>query len=192
MPTTRYTDAAVEPLTRAEAKRHLRVDDDDADTNADIDAMITTARMDAEHRCQRSFITTTWQHTADVFPGWRKAYAFCLPYGTVRSIVSVQYYDTGGTLRTLDSSQYQLHADRLSPAPGVDWPCTQDDRAGAVIVRYTAGYGDTAATVPGPIKSWMRLAIADLWEQRRRSSDKPVVPQLFVDHLLDAYRIWSV
>ena len=69
---------------------------------------------------------------------------------------------------------------------------TLADKAGAIEVRYSAGYGDAAATVPGPIKSWLRLAVADLWEQRRRSTEKPLVPQHFADHLLDAYRIWSV
>lgn len=200
MPTIRYTDAAVEPLTLAEAKRHLRVDDDDADTNADIASAITTARMDAEHRLQRSLITTVWQYTADGFPwrdwrdcrDWHDRAAIRLPMGQVNSIVHLKYTDVGGVLRTWAADQYQLHADRITPAPGVSWPDTLADKAGAVEVRYSAGYGDAAATVPGPIKSWLRLAVADLWEQRRRSTEKPLVPQHFADHLLDAYRIWSV
>lgn len=200
MPTTRYTDAAVEPLTLAEAKRHLRVDDDDADTNADISSAITTARMDAEHRLQRSLITTVWQYTAGGFHwsawrdwrDWTNQGPIRLSMGEVNTIVHIKYTDVNGVLRTLAEDQYQLHDNCITPAPGVSWPDTLADKAGAIEVRYSAGYGDTAAAVPGPIKSWLRLAVADLWEQRRRSTEKPLVPQHFADHLLDAYRIWSV
>jgi len=192
MPTTRITDAATEPLTVAVAKRHLRVDDTDSDTTTDISAAITAARHDAEHRLQRTLITTTWEHVRDTFPGACEGYTISLPMGTVQAISSVKYVDEAGTLQTLASDQYQLSGDRLAPAYGCSWPATRSGDLGAVRVRYTAGYGAASTDVPAPVIAWIKLALGDLWDQRARSSDKPAVPQHFADGLLDAYRIWAL
>lgn len=191
MPTTRITDAATEPLTTAEAKRHLRVDDVDADVDTDIAACVKAARLDAEHRLQRTLITTTWEHTLDAFPCWKDDYTIRLPMGDVLAITSVKYVDEDGVLQTLAADQYQLSANRLAPAYGCSWPTTRCD-LGAVRVRYTAGYSTSAADVPAPIVSWIKLAVADLWDQRSRSAERPAVPQHFADALLDAYRIWHL
>ena len=64
----RTEDAAAEPITLEEAKRHLRVDltfEDD-----DIETWITAARQDAEDFQGRAWITQTWMLTLDHFPGW--------------------------------------------------------------------------------------------------------------------------
>jgi uncharacterized phiE125 gp8 family phage protein len=191
MPTTRITDADIEPLTVAVAKRHLRVDDVDTDVDTDIGACIKAARMDAEHRLQRTLITTTWEHTRDAFPGCDEGHLIRLPMGAVLAITSVKYVDEAGTLQTMDAADYQLSADRLAPAYNTTWPATRCE-LGAVRVRYTAGYSASASDVPAPIVSWIKLAVADLWDQRSRSAERPAVPQHFADSLLDAYRIWAL
>ena len=184
MPTTRYTDAAVEPLTLAEAKRHLRVDDDDADTNADIASDIATARMDAEHRLQRSLITTVWQYTADEFPvrdwrdcrDWHDRAHIRLPMGQVNSIVHIKYTDVGGVLRTWAADQYQPHADRITPrlasAGPTPWPTKP--------ARSKCATAQVMATPPRPCPPPSKLAAAgrgrDLWGTAPPQHRKPLVP----------------
>jgi hypothetical protein len=36
------------------------------------------------------------------------------------------------------------------------------------------------------------LALGDMYNNRERSAEKPVVPQNFADALLDTYRLWSL
>jgi uncharacterized phiE125 gp8 family phage protein len=115
--------------------------------------------------------------------------------GRTLSVASVKYVDAAGTLQTLASDQYLVDASgdtaRITPAYGLSWPSTRV-QTGAVQVQYTAGYGSTAASVPAPIASWIKLALTDLYGQRGRSSDRPMVPHQFADGLLDGYKIWSL
>lgn len=200
MPTQRITDAATEPLTVAEARTHLREDLDDATNNAYIATLIKTARLQAEHRLQRTLITTTWRLTLDAFPadvqlasGARSAIR--LHYPKVIAITSVKYQDETDVERTLDPADYVLDnrsdiAAYLLPAPGAAWPATYD-KPNAVTILYTAGYGSAASDVPADVVAWIKLALTDLYQQRSRSSDKPQVPHQFADELLAPHKVWG-
>jgi uncharacterized phiE125 gp8 family phage protein len=187
MTTTRITDASAEPVTLDHVKAHLRVDAADDDTL--IRALITAARIDAENRLQRTLLQSTWRLTLDGFPrGWPDD-AVLLSWGPIVDVVSVQYYDPAGALQTLAPTEYRLADSRLEPVAA--WPATQTRRS-AVLVQYTAGYGPQASAVPAPIVQWILLAIGDLYANRERSAERPVVAQGFADALLDPYRVWAV
>lgn len=195
MPVKRTTDATTEPLTVAEAKRHLREDLVDANNDTDIGVLITAARTAAENRLNRTLITSTWTLTLDEFPEIDDDEGvILLPMGRVITVSSVKYLDSAGTLTTLDAALYttDLTGDigRIFPAYGTSWPLTRE-QSNAVTVVYTAGFGATAASVPAPIVTWIKLAIGDLYGQRERSSDRPAVPQDFADSLLDSYKIYG-
>jgi hypothetical protein len=64
---TLVTPPAVEPVSLAQAKLHLRVDFADAD--ALIAALIAAVRLKCESHLDRSFVTTSWLQTYDGFPG---------------------------------------------------------------------------------------------------------------------------
>ena len=190
MPTTRITDATVEPLTIAQAKRHLAIDDTgdavfDAAMAEDIAAALKAARHTCEHRLQHTLIDSTWLHTRDAFACWTMPLAM----GAVSAIDWVKYIDGNGALQTLATDQYKLDADRLTPAYGCAWPTTRCE-SGAVRIQYTAGFGPTAATVPPNVVAWIKLCLTDLWEQRARSAERPVVPHDFADALLNSCREW--
>lgn len=193
MPTQRITDATVEPVSLLDAKVHLREPLEDADNDAYIAALITTARLDAEHRLQRTLISTVWRLTLDAFPPGDDAIRLAM--GPVISVQSITYVDEAGTTQTLASDQYRVDlagdVPRITPAYGLSWPIPRQVTA-AVQVNYTAGYGATAAAVPAPIKSWIKLAVGDMYERRERSAERPAVPQQFADGLLDPYRIWGL
>lgn len=176
---------SVEPISLIEAKAHLRVDHSTDDTL--ITASIVAARAAAENFCQRALITQQWKKTLDFFPC-----GITLPMPPVQSVVSLKYYDTNGVQQTLDSLTYTLDVmnepGRLVPAYGLTWPATRDI-PNTVEVIYKAGYGDAAVNVPGPIKAWILLKIAELYEYREASAERAAVPHEFVDHLLWPYRV---
>lgn len=184
MSLTRITDAVVEPFNLAEAKRHLRIDYSDSDLDSDINALITTARTTAEDRLQRTLVSTQWLYTVE-----RIDRCHALPMGPIISVEQVQIRDITGQLQTLEPTDWRLVDDYLMPAVGVQNWATYLVEPGAVRIAYTAGYGDTAATVPKPIVQWIKLALTDLKEQISRSAERPALPQEFADSLLDAYRV---
>lgn len=185
----RIDGPTVEPLTLAQAKRHLKEDLVDADNDADITDLIKTAREDAEGRLQRTLVRTTWRLTLDAFPS---AIELLMP--RVMDVVSVKYIDPSGVQQTLDPADYVVDTASepgfVVPAYGRAWPSTRR-QINAVVVEYRAGYGIDAASIPRPIVAWVKLALADLYKVRGRSAEKPVLPQNFVDSLLDPYKIWS-
>lgn len=202
MSTIKVTDATVEPLTLADAKAHLRETLVDAGNDAYISALITVARTEAENRLQRSLLQTTWLTTLDRFPHDTRIspWALCarpieLPNPPVISVDWVKYLDAAGAQQTLDPAAYVVRTTespgQIVRAYGSSWPATLP-QPGAVQVQYKAGYGTTADKVPAPIVQWIKLALSDLYENRSRSSERPMLEQGFACGLLDAYRLWSV
>lgn len=193
MPTIKVTDATVEPITLAQAKAHLREEQDETHNDLLISSLITVARQAAEDRLQRTLIETTWQRTLDAFPRGDGHVQLLMP--RILSVESVKYLAPDGTLTTLDPAAYELDPTAepglLMPAHGTSWPATRV-RPGAVQVRYKAGYGTTAADVPAPIVQWIKLALTDLYVNRARSSERPALPQEFADGLLTMHKIWSL
>mgnify|MGYP000365478232 CR=1 FL=1 len=83
MALTISSEPAVEPISLAEAKAHLRVD-----TSADdslITSLIVAARKYFEERTRRSLITQSWKLTLDDFPT-----EFTLTRPPIQSVTSVK------------------------------------------------------------------------------------------------------
>jgi uncharacterized phiE125 gp8 family phage protein len=165
-------EPAAEPLSLAETKTHLRVDDDITDQDDLIAGLIGGAREWCENYTRRSFVRRTLQLRMDAFPC-----EFRLPYGPVSSVQSVEYIDSGGATAILAADQYQVDTQsapaRIVPVFGVVWPTVKHGAVNGVVVNYVAGYapGDGsptnhAANVPKSIKAAMLLLIAHLYENR--------------------------
>ena len=180
------TPAAVLAVSLAEAKLQCRVDNAVEDTL--ITAFITTATELAEQKMGRSIMPQTLELTLDAFPS-----AFELTRTPVVSVTSLKYTDTTGVLQTLGSGAYALdNADDFDfayvvPAYAGEWP-TARSQINAVALRYVAGYAD-AASVPGGIKSWIKLMVAALYENRVLEGAVQTHSLGFADRLLDRYTI---
>ena len=181
------TAPASEPVTLAEAKAQLRVDDANSDTL--ITALIVMVREQAEAETGRLLLLQTWEKTLDNFPD-----AIFLPNAPIVSITSVKYLDIDGAEQTLTGASYQLDASSdftgawLVPAYGYAWPDIHKD-INAVKVRFLAGYANAAA-VPQSIKQWMLLHLGNAFENREAALDRKLEPLPFLAGLLDAYRIY--
>lgn len=221
MPLIQTSPPASEPVTLAEAKAHMRVDDSVDD--ALIGSLISGARMQAEMICRRALITQSWKLILDAFPSPGAVSSASSLYGafgispgpltvvrndkstgyeiipgvpTLQSVESIKYIDTNGTQQTLDSSAYKVDiatpAGRVVPAYGVSWPSTRSE-INALEVSFISGYGDASA-VPQGIRNWILIAVGTLYANREAVailSRGKVEPLPFVDRLLDPYRIVS-
>lgn len=196
-----------EPLSRAEAKIHLRVETTFTDDDLLIDALITAARQYAEQETDRSLITQTWKYTLDSLPGsmgyaspgygqefYIPGNAIVLTKGPIQSIGSITYLDTGGVTQTMASSDYIADlsgpAARITPVFGKIWPIAQFQIASAAVT-FVAGYGNAAA-VPNGIKQWMLLRVAAMYENREEivvGRGITANPLSLADGLLDPYRV---
>lgn len=211
---------AAEPISLPEAKKHLRVDFPDDDDL--ILGLISSARFDAENKCNRVLVTQQWELVLDGFPrrlfnGAFVTYAVYeqvvpnlqqlqtgytirfrsgkieLPLPKLQSVDYIKYKDpVTGISTTLDPSQYIVDTAStpsvVAPAYGVYWPDAMSV-LNAVTVGFTCGYGSPAA-VPDGIKSWMKIWVATLYENRESVAilaKGKLEPLAYVDRLLDPY-----
>jgi uncharacterized phiE125 gp8 family phage protein len=182
------TDSAIEPVSVAEVKNHLRITDNYEDTL--ISGLIASARRIVEQYTRRSLVNQTWRLYRDDFP---YSDTIELPFPPLVSVTHVKYYDQDEALQTLSPSQYQTD-NRSTPGLIVlsedgAWPLTEGDKVNAVEIEFIAGYGATAAAVPSPI----RLAITHLvchWFEHREpysATNMMTVPHTF-EMILMPYR----
>jgi len=179
-----------EPLTVAQLREHLRLDDSESDDY--LASLITVVRQQAEDRTERTLMPSTWTLRLPAFPSANGGTIELLRPPLV-GVTSVHYLDAAGTQQLVDPGTYWLDTfgepGTIMPLPG-DWPATAEHPQ-AVTIDYTAGYA-SAAAVPAPIRQWMLLAAGDLFEMRLRSSEKPALAQDFADGLLAPYRLLGV
>lgn len=156
------TAPTFEPVSRAEAKLHLRVDT--TTDNPLIDGLILAALQHAEAFTMRAFPARTYDLKLDAFP-CRSVhdafYSIWLPKPPALSVTSVTYLDTDGVSQTWDSGDYVTDLPsgpvagpgRIYPAYGESYPSTRDI-GNAVTVRFVAGYGgNSPATISGITRS---------------------------------------
>lgn len=162
---TLITAPSVEPLTTAEAKLHLRVDES-ADDGL-IDGLILAAREQAEAFTKRALITQTWELIFDNFSNCIE-----LPKADLQSVTSIKYIDTDGVEQTLATSVYTVDTDsepgRVYLAYNQTWP-TVRAIPHAVTIQFVAGYGAASTAIPGSILSAMKLMIGHWYENREDS-----------------------
>ena len=170
------------------AKEHLRVTEATEDTL--ITAMITAATETAEQITGRAIMPQTWELTLDAFPD-----AFELTRIPAVSVTSLKYTDSTGVLTTMAAETYTMDiADDYGfayvvPAYGAEWP-TARDQINAVTLRFTAGYANAAA-VPEPIKSWIKLQVGAMFENREMESAVQTQVLGFADRLLDRFKVYA-
>ena len=184
----RQTQPAVEPVTLAEAKAHLRVDTADDDTY--ITGLVRAAREWVEQYLDRTLVHTQWVMRFDKFPP-DGTLDIELPRppmvasGTATAVALTYTYENGDTA-TYSTASFRV--DRASTPGAVKtnygqtWPPhRQDDNA--ISVTWWAGYGPSGSDVPQGVKNAMLLYVHELYEKRGNGE-----PPAAAKALLDAYR----
>ena len=167
----RVTEPAVEPVTLAEAKAHLRVDVSDDD--ALISAIVKAAREFCEEYLDRTLVNTQWRMRADQLPpSGTEDVALPRPpiaqAGTTTTVVLTYTLETGSTA-TYGTASYRVdrHATpgAVKTLYGQTWPPHLIDD-NSVSVTWWGGYGADGSSVPAAIRSAILMLTTSLYEHR--------------------------
>jgi uncharacterized phiE125 gp8 family phage protein len=179
---------ALEPVTLAEAKAHLRIDHDADDVL--LQSLIVTSRLHIEAALSLALITQSWSWMLDQ---WPKGRIFALPLRPVTAIAHVKLWRRDATAVTLPSDAFYLDGAH-NPArlvPMSPSPLGEPERpANGIEVVFTAGFGPAAADVPATIRQALLLLIAHWYEHRDPSqvgNGVTAVPSM-VSELLHPFR----
>lgn len=163
--TSAYTDL---PVTLDRVRQHLRNEDLNYDDEYVI-GLIRGCAKTIEQHYGLSLLSQTYVETHREFPGFSSR-AIELRVHPIVAITSIQYLDADGTTKTWDSAEYYsgryLNASFVAPKIGYEYPSTVADRAGAVTITYTAGFGTKASDVPNDIQTALLLMIGKLYTNR--------------------------
>ena len=184
---------AVEPVSLAEAKTHLRVDGSAEDTL--ISSLIITSRLHVEAALGLALITQSWSCFLDAWPASASSGSVVkLPLRPVQAIAGVLLYGPDESVETIAPETYLLDGagvpPRLVRQGALAWPAPKRT-ANAIEIAFVAGYGDAAADVPAPIRQAILLLVAHWYEHREPveiGSSLAAVPQM-VSELLHPYRM---
>lgn len=220
------TPPTIEPVTLDEVKEHCRIDSAEDDnflnnliTVARQEAEKITRRqlitatweLRLDHFPGGCFIGS-WSGDYSVnkklVPGRNQSDTIYLPMPPLQSVTpiapvvigGVKYLDSAGVEKTLvENTDYMIdiysEPGRITPCYGMVWPVTYQI-PNAVRIVYKAGYGDTAASVPESIRSWIKAVVGTLYENRETVFVAPntvnMVKLDFLDGLLDNYRVFGM
>ena len=160
----RVTAPTEQPVTVADAKRHLRVEHSDDDLL--IQRLIETAVafVDVKGALGKAMITQTWAEWFAPNPS-----EITLSLGPVQSVSSISYYDTDNALQTATLSNFYVLGPStrtvIKPKSGYTWPTTftRDD---AIKVQYVIGYGDSFTDVPSTVRHAILMLVSHYYENR--------------------------
>ncbi|MFQ5535174.1 MAG: head-tail connector protein [Sphingomonadales bacterium] len=174
---------ALEPVTLADAKDHLRVDGADDDTL--ITSLIAATRDVCETFLDRALIQQTWKLTLDSWPPacpepWRDgvregavadftkiARHIELPKGLM-ALTSIQTFDEAGAPTVFAATNYFVSSGkhgRVVLKSGVAWP-KPGRIADGIEITFTAGFGAAVTDVPQSVRAGLLMLIAYLYENR--------------------------
>ena len=165
MPAILTTPPAVEPLSLAEAKEHLKVEVD-VDDNL-ISRLITTARQHVEKQIDKVMIDQTWLIYLSDWPGTSEVK---LPVAPISAVNDLRTWSSDGIASTVDPSHYYADlADtpqRLVLRGSRIW-LKPSQVANGIEIEVIAGYGPDGVSVPAPLRTAMLLLIAHWYENRQ-------------------------
>lgn len=195
-----------EPLVlNQDVYKQLRIDVDPPAGPGPEDTLLQSMLQAARHNCEtftgRQLIDATWELWMDSWwePGISNSCgdALLLPRPPLRSITSVKYVDTAGSLQTWDVANYSAETQlitsvtpscqrgRLYPNYGIIWPDIRH-QPGAVKIRFTCGHGVDDTKVPAGLKQGMLVEIAEMYERR----EILVVGNIVTPAVLTAEALW--
>ena len=155
------TQPTEEPVTLADMKTHLRVDNNNDD--ALIVGLIAAAREWCEGIQGRAYFTQTMTVSLDSFVD-----CLDMPRPPLQSISSITYVDSNGDTQTLSSTYYTVDTrsepGRVYLAYDQTWPTHRDVRH-AITITAVCGY-DSIDKVPDRIKAAIKLLAAHWYENR--------------------------
>lgn len=168
-----------EPVTVAEVKVSARIDDDITELDGQIQTLITSTRLAAEHECERQFLPHTLQLGFTCWPSG------ALPAAPITELVSVEASDGTGweavegfsLVQTICGKSEVLYTGDQTNLPAL--PAIEGER-----VRVTVKAG-----CPENVRSYI-IAMA-VHQLTTASAARPTNPPAYLAGLLDRERNWA-
>lgn len=154
------TGPTAEPLTLAEAKKHLEIAATDDSHDVHLQEAIADARQQWEQDTDSVLCFQTWRLRVNGLPD-----RLALPKRPIHSITTIKYYDGNNTLQTLAGSYYQLHINEIRHAYQVTLPATAS-RWDSWEITYKCGYSQDQTLVPPIAKRALLLLVGYYFENR--------------------------
>lgn len=154
---------AVEPVSVADAKAHMRIDGDGEDVL--IASLLLTSRLHIEVALSLALITQSWTMTLDRWPAGRDVE---LPLTPLRSVDEVRAKNAAGVAIAVPAEGYLV--DLASRPSRLVWnnmaPPVPRVRTNGIEIDMTAGFGSTGDSVPAPLKHAILMLTAHWYEHR--------------------------
>jgi uncharacterized phiE125 gp8 family phage protein len=154
--------ATAEPVSLAEAKKHVHAEDF-TDDDDELGLLIASARNHVEKYCNTRFATQTVAVKCDCFRDMMR-----LSEAPVQTVTSIVYVDTAGATQTLADTVYELRADGLEASIALkyrqSWPAIQP--GSRITLTAVVGY---EAAEPA-VKHAMLLFLSGGHEMRENSA----------------------
>lgn len=184
------TAPATTPVSVADVKAYLRIDETAEDTL--LGTLIKIATEKVEQYIDKKLINQTWLTYFDSFPvKYRNARqddwwdgtqqmaiselsapgdTICLPFGPMVSLTALNTYGDDDVAIPSAPSNYSIDTvgpyGRISLKMGGVWPATVLRPVNGVEIEAVYGFGPTSADVPAPIKQAIILVVAKMFENR--------------------------
>jgi len=177
------TGPVVEPVSIAELKATIKLDDDIIDDDAVLIANLYAVRMVLEDHLDRALITQTWRMFLDVpprgeLPWWdgvregadlpRVNRAIVLPKSPLQSVSSINTYNDADAATLFPAANYFVDTvsdpGRIVLRTSATWP-TVERVANGIEVNFVAGYGPSWNDVPMPIRTALIEMVRVVYDQ---------------------------
>jgi uncharacterized phiE125 gp8 family phage protein len=155
---------ALEPVSLAEAKAHLRIDASAED--ALVQSLIVTSRLHIEAALGLALITQSWSYFLD---RWPKAGRIVLPLRPIAAVSHICVWSEDGTSETLDPAAFLLDGQGMPPrlvARSGIADASSMRPANGIEIGFTAGFGASVEDVPATIRHALLLLVAHWYEHR--------------------------
>ena len=178
------TAAAVHPISVAEATKQIGVPEGDAYIEDDVRRLIPAAVELVQQRTGRQLVNATWDLRLDHWPCGLDP--ILIPRNPLSSVTSITYSDTSGNSQTLATTVYMAITSRepgeIRLKNAQSWPSLYG-QSDVIVVRFVAGYGAAASSVPETLKRACLLQLQILWDDEHREDTTKANERL--DHLLN-------
>lgn len=153
---------ASEPVTLAQARAFLKLDDTSEDEL--LGSLITAARLMVEAASGRILIDQSWRL---VFDRWPADGAIRLPLSPVSAISAARVYDVLGVAQPVAEGSLVLDAACDPPVMRTVGELPEIGRQrGAIEIDLVAGFGQQPDGVPAPLRQAVLRLAARWFEQR--------------------------
>ncbi len=189
------TPAITEPITLAEAKKHLQVDADWLDDDAYITSLISVARNHIETETGRLLAQANVEIYNDDF-----LLCCTMPWYPAEALISIAYKDINGSDQTIDLNnngnvifnKYAKPATLILQNMPDTYKKTAPLSVNNVTLTIRAGYGSSTFPLPTRLKQALLVVIRDMYDNRESAGNKNTYEtSVSVNNLIQYFRLYE-